>query len=60
MVDFAVANINSTPEAGTKAAAEMLARNPDFTALVCGSDAIAFGAITYLKAEGIDFRARFR
>ena len=54
MVDFAVANIDSTPEAGTKAAAEMLARNPDFTALVCGSDAIAFGAVTYLKAEGID------
>jgi LacI family transcriptional regulator len=54
MVDFAIANINSTPEAGAKAAAEMLARNPDFTALVCGADAIAFGAIAHLKAEGID------
>lgn len=54
MVDYAIANIDSTPEAGARGAAEMLTRNPDFSALICGSDAIAFGAVSYLRSEGID------
>ncbi len=54
VVDYAIANIDSTPEAGARGAAEMLVRNPDFSALICGSDAIAFGAISYLRGEGID------
>ncbi len=58
MVDYAIANIDSTPEAGAIGAAEMLARNPDFSALICGSDAIAFGAINYLRGEGIDIPGR--
>jgi LacI family transcriptional regulator len=58
MVDYAIANIDSTPEAGAVGAAEMLARNPDFSALICGSDAIAFGAINYLRGEGIDIPGR--
>jgi len=58
MVDYAIANIESTPEAGAVGAAEMLARNPDFSALICGSDAIAFGAISYLRGEGIDIPGR--
>lgn len=53
-VDYAIANIDSTPEAGALGAAEMLTRNPDFTALICGSDAIAFGVVNHLRAEGID------
>lgn len=57
-VDYAIANIDSTPEAGSQGAAEMLARNPDFTALICGSDAIAFGATNYLRGEGIDIPGR--
>ncbi|WP_037085046.1 LacI family DNA-binding transcriptional regulator [Neorhizobium vignae] len=57
-VDYAIANIESTPEAGALGAAEMLTRNPDFTALICGSDAIAFGAINHLRAEGIDIPGR--
>src|SRR5690606_17380227 len=58
LVDFAIANIESTPEAGARGAAEILSRNPDFTALVCGSDAIAFGVINHLRAEGIDIPGR--
>lgn len=58
MVDYAIANIDSTPEAGALGAAEMLVRNPDFSALICGSDAIAFGAINYLRGEGIDIPGR--
>ncbi|WP_117190107.1 LacI family DNA-binding transcriptional regulator [Rhizobium terrae] len=58
MVDYAIANIDSTPEAGARGAAEMLARNPDFSALICGSDAIAFGAVSYLRGEGIDIPGR--
>lgn len=57
-VDYAIANIESTPEAGALGAAEMLSRNPDFTALICGSDAIAFGAINHLRTEGIDIPGR--
>lgn len=57
-VDYAIANIDSTAEAGAIGAAEMLARNPDFSALICGSDAIAFGAANYLRAEGIDIPGR--
>jgi LacI family transcriptional regulator len=58
MVDYAIANIDSTPEAGARGAAEMLVRNPDFTALICGSDAIAFGAISYLRSERIEIPAQ--
>lgn len=58
MVDYAIANIDSTPEAGALGAAEMLARNPDFSALICGSDAIAFGVINHLRGEGIDIPGR--
>lgn len=58
MVDYAIANIESTPEAGARGAAEMVTRNPDFTALICGSDAIAFGAINYFRSEGIDVPGR--
>ena len=57
-VDYAIANIDSTPEAGALGAAEMLERNPDFSALICGSDAIAFGAINHLRAQGIDIPGR--
>lgn len=53
MVDYAIANIDSTPEAGALGAAEMLARNPDFSALICGSDAIAFGVINHLRGKGV-------
>jgi len=58
MVDYAIANIDSTPEAGARGAMDMLARNPDFTALICGADAIAFGAINQLRAEGVDIPGR--
>jgi LacI family transcriptional regulator len=58
MVDFAISHIESTPEAGAEAAAQMLARNPDFTALIAGSDAIAFGVVAYLKEKGIDVPGR--
>lgn len=54
MVDYAISHIDSTPEAGVIGAAEMLARNPDFRALICGSDAIAFGVVNYLRDNGID------
>lgn len=53
-IDYAIANIDSTPEAGALGASDMHARHPDFTALICGSDAIAFGAVSYLRDEGID------
>jgi LacI family transcriptional regulator len=58
MVDYAIANIDSTPEAGALGAANMLARDRDFSALICGSDAIAFGVISYLRDEGIDIPGR--
>lgn len=57
-VDFAISNIESTPEAGARGAAELLARNPDFTAIICGSDAIAYGVVNYLRGEGVDIPGR--
>ncbi len=58
VVDFSITHIESTAQAGAEAAAQMIARNPDFTALIAGSDAIAFGAVTYLKEQGIDVPGR--
>ena len=58
MVDFSIAHIESTAEAGGAAAQRMFGHNPDLTAFIAGSDAIAFGVVTYLRGQGIDVPGR--
>lgn len=53
-VEFTLDYIDSTSEVGALATAKALESDFEFSAMICGSDAIAYGAVSYLKSQQID------